>query len=81
MNDLLLMIFIPLLATGVAYHAGLHQGRRSARLARLVAGDWLRLAKDTSGLAKGELDPATLRFCAAHLSEVMKADAPDKEAR
>lgn len=79
MNELLPMIFIPLLAAGIAYHAGLRQGRRSARLARLIADDWLRDVRNPSGQPGWKLDPETLRYCAAHLSAVMKADAPNKE--
>lgn len=74
MNDLLPMIFIPLLAAGIAYHTGRHQGRRSARLVRLVADDWMRMAKEHSRVPGWDLDPETLRFCAAHLTATLKAD-------
>lgn len=72
MNELLPMLFVPLLAAGIAYHTGLRHGARGERRARLLASDWLRMAADKA--TRVDLDPETLRFCAAHLTATLKAD-------
>ena len=82
MNDLLPMIFIPLLAAGVADHVGLRNGTRREQRARRIVSNWRKEAatKDASNRLN-YAEAVTLRECARQLEEAMGADIPGKEAR